>query len=277
MKIIRRINHNAALALDGNGKELVVLGKGVGFPQTPYELTDLSKISKTFYDVNPYYMDMIASIPQPMLFASADIVEQAEINLDCELNPNMAFTLADHLNFAMERMQKGIDFISPIAYDVEHFYPEEYELGVLALDIVEDYMGCRLPDSEALHVALHIINGEVENADIHSVLVSIQMMTDINELIEKELGIEVDKNSFEYSRFKTHFIYLTERLSKGKQLQGGIGNMLEGLALQYPDIYRCAVKISDYLEKENAWECSKDEVLYLMLHINRLEEKIGME
>lgn len=40
MKIIRQINNNAALALDGNGKELVVLGRGVGFPKMPYELTD---------------------------------------------------------------------------------------------------------------------------------------------------------------------------------------------------------------------------------------------
>ena len=35
MKIIRQINNNAALALDGNGKELVVLGRGVGFPKMP--------------------------------------------------------------------------------------------------------------------------------------------------------------------------------------------------------------------------------------------------
>lgn len=53
MKIIRQINNNAALALDGNGKELVVLGRGVGFPKMPYELTDLSRIERTFYDVNP--------------------------------------------------------------------------------------------------------------------------------------------------------------------------------------------------------------------------------
>ena len=53
MKIIRQINNNAALALDGNGKELVVLGRGVGFPKMPYELTDLSRIERTFYDVSP--------------------------------------------------------------------------------------------------------------------------------------------------------------------------------------------------------------------------------
>ena len=31
MKIIRQINNNAALALDGNGKELVVLGRAVSY------------------------------------------------------------------------------------------------------------------------------------------------------------------------------------------------------------------------------------------------------
>lgn len=63
MKIIRQINNNAALALDGNGKELVVLGRGVGFPKMPYELTDLSRIERTFYDVNPKYFGMAADLP----------------------------------------------------------------------------------------------------------------------------------------------------------------------------------------------------------------------
>ena len=33
MRIIRQINNNAALALDGNGKELVVLAAGSGSPK----------------------------------------------------------------------------------------------------------------------------------------------------------------------------------------------------------------------------------------------------
>ena len=87
MKIIRQINNNAALALDGNGKELVVLGRGVGFPKMPYELTDLSRIERTFYDVNPKYFGMAADLPRPLVLACAEITERAEIELDCALNP----------------------------------------------------------------------------------------------------------------------------------------------------------------------------------------------
>ena len=256
MKIVKRINHNAALAIDDNGNELVILGKGVGFPKTPYELTDLSLITRTFYDVNPRYMDMVGSLPQSVLLASADIIEQA-----------------DHLNFAIERMGKGVDIATPLSYDVEHLYPQEYELGLLALDIVEDYTKKRLPDNEIVSIALHLINAEAETGDMHSTLMNLKIITDITEIIEEELEIQIDKTSFQYSRFNMHLRYLIQRLSSGKQLDNGAGKMLRTLITEYPETYECARKVADYFKKNWTWECSQEETLYLMLHIGRLQEK----
>ena len=99
MKIIKKINTSAALALDASGHEVVVLGKGIGFPPTPYELTDLSKVERTFYDVDPRYLSMIAELSQPIVMACADIADQAEIELGNQLNPNLPFTLADRIQF----------------------------------------------------------------------------------------------------------------------------------------------------------------------------------
>ena len=101
MQIIKKINNNAALGLDGSGTEVVVLGKGIGFPDMPYELTDYNAIQRTFYDMDPRYVQMAAGIPSAVLEASADIAEQAELELECELSPNLPFTLADHLNSAL--------------------------------------------------------------------------------------------------------------------------------------------------------------------------------
>ena len=44
MKVIKKINNNVALCLDGNQRELIAFGKGIGFKPIPYELTDLSVI-----------------------------------------------------------------------------------------------------------------------------------------------------------------------------------------------------------------------------------------
>ena len=70
-------------------------------------------------------MVKIADLPQPILLTSADIAEEAEIELDCQLNPNLPLTLADHLSFAVERLKSGINLTAPIAYDISHLYPKE--------------------------------------------------------------------------------------------------------------------------------------------------------
>ena len=55
MKLLRKINNNAAVAQDNRGREMVVLGRGVGFHSMPYELPDLSVVYRTFYDEDPQY------------------------------------------------------------------------------------------------------------------------------------------------------------------------------------------------------------------------------
>lgn len=63
MKITKKINNNVALAQDAKGRELIVFGKGGGFPATPYELTDLSRVQRTFYDVDEKYFDLLRDVP----------------------------------------------------------------------------------------------------------------------------------------------------------------------------------------------------------------------
>lgn len=273
MQIIKQINNNVALARDGNGNEIVILGKGIGFRATPYELTDLSIIERSFYDVDARYADMIKGLPQAVLLASADIVEQAEINLDCGLNPNLPFTLADHLNFALERKDKGIDITIPLAYDVQHLYPREYELGLMALDVIEDYVKIRLPNSEAVNVALHLINGETEVGDMHSVILTLKIIADVKTIVEQDLDMKLEEEGYHYSRFMMHLRYLIQRLASNKQVNDSGFSMLRTMAREYPDIYICAQKIADYFEKTWNWECNQEEVLYLMLHISRIKEK----
>lgn len=273
MKIIKQINNNAALALDGSGNEIVVLGRGVGFPKMPYELTDLSRVEKTFYDVNPQYLGMLADLPQPVMMASADIAELAEIELDCELNPNLPFTLADHLNFAIERIKRGIDLTTPLAYDVKHLYPRESELGMRALEILARHAGIRLPDSEAVNVALHLINAEAETGDMHSMMMTLKIISEVDAIVEAKLKIRLDKESFHYSRFTMHLRYLIQRLSAGNQVEERTGGMLRQLAREYPKIYLCAGAVAEYFKTAWGWQCNDEELLYLMLHINRVQEK----
>lgn len=273
MKIVKKINNSAALALDSTGREIVVLGTGIGFPKVPYELTDLSKIERTFYDIDPKYLGMIADLPHPILLASADIAGEAEIELDCQLNPNLPLTLADHLSFAVERLNSGINLTAPIAYDISHLYPKEYHLGEQALVILKEQTGITLPEHEAVSVAMHLINAETENGDLHNFITMMKIMDEADRIIEKSLNFTMDKDSYNYSRFATHMRYLIQRLQSGTQVTDQVNTMRRTLMREYPDIYRCALKVTEYFQSAWGWQCTDDEMVYLMMHIHRVKDR----
>ena len=63
MKVIKNINNNVSLCLDSNNNEVVAFGKGIGFTKPPYEV-DLDKIQRTYYGIDPTYINMINDIPE---------------------------------------------------------------------------------------------------------------------------------------------------------------------------------------------------------------------
>ena len=273
MQIIKKINTSAALALDKTGREVVVLGKGVGFPPVPYELDDLSKIERTFYDVDPKYLSMIAELSQPIVMACADIADQAGIELECPLNPNLPFTLADHVQFAVERLKKGVNLTTPIAYDIRHLYPKETAMADTALQMLRQQAGLDLPDNEAINIAMHFINAEAESGDMHSLMLSMQVIAKVNEIVESSLHIQLDKDSYNYSRFATHLRYLIQRLQNGVQTDNVSKSLRHTLMREYPAIYACALNVVRYLKDTYDWECNDDEVVYLIMHIQRVYER----
>ena len=273
MQIIKKINTSAALALDKNGHEVVVMGKGVGFPSVPYELDDLSKIERTFYDVDPRYLGMIAELSPSIVMACADIADQTEIELGCRLNPNLPFTLADHVQFAAERLKKGVNLTTPIAYDIRHLYPKETAMADTALQMLQEQAGLKLPDNEAINIAMHFINAEAESGDMHSLMLSMQIIAEINSIVERSLNITLDKDSYNYSRFAMHLRYLIQRLQAGVQTDNISKSLLHTLMRDYPSIYACALKVVKYLEDTFGWGCSNDEMVYLIMHIQRVYER----
>ena len=273
MKLLRKINNNAAVAQDKRGREMVVLGRGVGFHPMPYELTDLSVVYRTFFDGLPQFYVTLSCLPEEALMAAADIAEQAEIALQAELNPNLPFTLADHIAFAQEREKQGIRLATPLHYDVQHLYPRDYELGLQALETVRLRTGTALPRAEAVNIALHIVNAELEGSDLSSTLAAVEVLDEVTVLVERELGIALERESYNYARFAMHIQFLVRRLSSGKVMEQGSGKMLSELSAEYPATYRCAQAVAKEIEQRHGWHCSSDEVLYLMLHIFRVQNR----
>lgn len=78
LQVIKNINNNVVICMDDYGRELVAFGKGLGFPAAPYELTDLSKVQRTFYNISPQYLTMLDAFPYDVLELTASIVDVAK-------------------------------------------------------------------------------------------------------------------------------------------------------------------------------------------------------
>ena len=162
---------------------------------------------------------------------------------------------------------------TPLSYDVRHLYPKEAALGDKALDVLEKHTGVRLPDHEAVGVALHLINAESETGDIHATMMALKITADVDDIIERELHVKLDKDGFQYSRFAMHLRYLIQRLASGKQVEDqGIG-LLGQMRREYPAVYACAKVVVEYFAETWGWQCNDEELLYLMLHIYRVQRR----
>lgn len=278
MLAIRRINNNVALCRDGNGRELIALGKGIGFGEMPKELS-LAQIERTFYDVDDKYHPLLTELPAAVLDFSARIVDIARNELSYQLNPNTVFTLADHINFAMERARKHIRVKMPLAYDVEQMYPIEYRIGRHTLRRIRKEFLITLPESEAAGIAMNLINNRMtphQEPSAPDTMGDEEMLEDITDIVENHFHILVDRTSFNYSRYATHLQYLFGRIHAGKAINSDNLQLYKSLREEFPDIARCVERIADHIRE--VWDCelTEEEKLYLILHVNRICIKEGM-
>ena len=278
MLITKAINNNVVLAEDDAGHELVLFGKGLGFRGAPYYLDDESAIQRSFRDVSAELYDAIASLSDEVIIIASNIVDIARNELNCTLNPNLVFTLADHLQFAIERTRKGVVIKNPLYEEVRLVYPREIEVGYRGVKHVNaDIDDVTLPETEAASIALHIVNAEsVEggavalNSNMDLVVKSTEVIDAATGIIERVLDESIDRCSYSYARFVTHLRFLISRLMQGVEEETRNSELFKRATSDFSDAYACARAIDEYLRATFGWHCTDEELLYLMMHINRL-------
>ena len=275
MKVIRNINNNVAVCLDDNNHEVIAFGKGIGFQKAPYEI-ELAQIDRTYYNLDSHYIALLNELPEDIMEVTTEIVDKGSAYLGIELNKTFWFSLCDHINFAVENAKKGLIISNPMTNEIRHLYEKEMLLGKWAVKHIAKKLSIRLPQSEEGNLALHFINAmqmvkqSQEEDDME------HFVEDITDIIESEMNIIIDRNDFSYSRFVTHLKFLLKRSHKLNESISDNVKMYEQVYSNYPEIRVAIAKIKEYIKDELDIEPSKEELLYLMIHINRLCARDGL-
>lgn len=272
MIVVKNINNNVALCLDSKGQEVVVFGKGVGFLKPPSEVP-LSKIQRTFYDLNHKFLPLLDDIPLDVIDFTSRQVAQIRGKLPYETNANLIMTLADHLAFAMTRAKRGIYTPMPSIYEMEQNYPVEVEIGRQIVSAMEQTFHVKLPKGEVQGVAMHFINASLGSPSSGQLTAEEEYETILErmtQIVEHALQVTIRRDTFNYARFATHVQYLLKRVQADSPIDSDNLQMYASIRDEYKDVSACVDQIHEYLQRNWSIDLSEEEKLYLIMHINRV-------
>ncbi|WP_073588214.1 BglG family transcription antiterminator LicT [Anaerocolumna xylanovorans] len=273
MQVERIINNNVVSAFDSKGKEVLVMGKGIGFQAKRNKEIDQELIEKIFYLDTQTEVDkfkkLLANLPLEHIQVSNEIITYADETLGRKLNPNIYITLTDHINFAIERFQQGMLFDNPLLWDVQRLYRREYLIGEYAVALIGKQIGIRLPVDEAASIALHIVNAEYSSIMSETMSIT-KIIPQLVEIVEKDFEITLEEQSLRYDSFITYLRTLMQRIVSREQLDGIDQEFNDMVKKLYPKEYGCSRKIADFLTEHYPDIVLAEELAMLSIHIRRL-------
>lgn len=273
MKINNIINNNIVSAFDDEGKEVIVMGKGIGYDAKKGKRIGKSKVDKIFRmdSQNAFneLSDMLENIPSEHFELTNDVINFANKILDKELNKNIYLTLTDHISFAIERYKKGFEFTNPLLYSIKALYKKEFEIAEYAIDLINKRFHINFNKDEAASIALHFVNAQY-NLKMHESIDVTKLIKEVFKIIKSSLNITIDENSLACERFITHLRFFALRIIKKERSAFNDTDFKNMIFEQYLKEYECSKKIADYIFQEFSYKVQDEELLYLTVHIRRL-------
>ncbi len=276
VKIEKILNNNVIVSIKDE-QEVIVMGRGIAFNKRPGDNISEEKIEKIFTledeDMTKKFKTLISDIPIEYMELSEKIIQHAKIQLGKKLNDSIYISLTDHIYFAIERYNSNLPIKNGLLWETKHIYKEEFDIGLEALNMICEQFNVILPEDEAAFIALHIVNAQL-NEDMTNIMDMTKIVQDILTIVKYHLKVDFDENSLNYYRFVTHLKFFAHRLVKGTHYnKSNEDDLINVLKSKYPDAYKCTEKIKKFVEKQYRYELTEEEMLYLMIHIQRVVKK----
>lgn len=274
MIFLKSFNNSVALVENDHGQEEIVIGKGIGFGLKKGDLIDQTKIERRFITANePTEVMQVKELDDRTIELTTKVVALVEPALNLKFNDFQFLALADHIDFALTRSEESIDMnAANTRWEVRNLFSEEYAIAKQAIALIEHTTGLTLPKSESILLTYHFVNAASNDAKLQETVQITQIMTEIIKIVAYEYQIELDKHSFNYSRFVSHLRTLLVRLLK-KQHQSTEEldpALLKLMQVKYAKAYQTAERIAVLLQAKMDWQLNPDDLVYLTLHIFRV-------
>ncbi len=276
VRSIKKIfNNNIVQAVSEDGDDVILVGAGIGFETSRGRPVDESRVEREFHltgQARSGAFRVLLEVPFPVLSAVSRMSVHLANRHGVMLSSTAEVGLADHLAQTISRLDRGLTLFNPLLWETKATYPAEFAMALECIDIVHEDLGRRLPLDEAGSIALHLVNSGVI-VDTNRAFALGTALRRVIEIIDEDLGVQVDASSATATRFLTHVKFVIERLSRDRVHRGALDDFFESIRAEHDDVYACAVHIGEFLDSSFRTRTTSEEHLYLMLHLLRLREE----
>jgi len=275
MKIAKVLNNNVVVVQDEQGREQVVMGRGLAFQKRVGDSLDTAQIEKVFALQSDLLVrrleELLNQIPAEVMTTCDRIINLAAQRLG-KLQESLYITLTDHCFFAIERQKKGLAIKNVLLWDIRRLYPREFELGQEALAIIARRLNVELAEDEAGFIALHLVTAQLNN-EMPEVMDVTRVMQDVLQLVKYQLQLDYDESSLSYQRFVTHLKFFAQRMLTRTVVDNDDVSLHTAVKENYPKAWKCAVKIAQHLQQSYQRDLTAEEMMFLAIHIERVRKE----
>ena len=269
-RIAKTLNHNSFIGVEEeNNREYLVMGKGIAFGKKTgqrvqpgddariYSLTEMTERGNA--------RTIVQGVSPLSLELASAVLDEAEKEFG-KIDRSIVFPMADHLDFAVRRIQNGEQISNPLTEDIKVLFYSEFKVAETLKTILRERLQIEIDDHEVGYVALHI-HSAIGDEKVSVAMQTARAVRECIDMLEKATGKPIDVLSLSYNRLMNHMKYMVARASTGEKLNL---DMNEYMLDQYPQAYKVATDICKNLEECIGHKLDETETGYLAMHIQRV-------
>jgi len=276
MKVIRVLNNNVVQAIGEDGKELVLMGKGIAFNSHGGNI-DQSKIQKIFTlnsdQLTSQISAMFELIPEEYWNFGTKVTDYIEEKLDIDLNINFYFALVDHIYVSVERYKQNIMVPDIFSAETKYVFPEVYQIALDVVGMMKEEYGFAFSESEAGFISLHIIDAETDITNVRDSKITL-LSNEILQIVKTRLNVTPSNENINGTRFLIHLKYLANRIVSGSPINNKdlYEAIYKNLIRDFPKQHGTVLEIVNSVRNKYQFEIGQDEQCYLLIHLIKLTE-----
>lgn len=275
-KTFKVVNNNIIIVKDSNGREMIAIGKGLGFKKSKNDVVYPDEVMKTYVYVDRQKnlnLTLFEEVSFEIVEVAQHIIDYATSTLKQKYNVNLLVSLSDHIDFSVKQFREGNNTVKLFNEEIKRFYKEEYQVGKYAINYINQTLDVELSKDEATSIAFHLIVASQEKTNIETR----ELLEGVNRIVDitmKHLGKQIDEDSLAYSRYIIHLKFFLSRIVSSQTSNGSseLTNIFGQLVTKYEGVEKCINEISEYINEKFNYVCTDEDCIYLMIHIVRLHE-----